>query len=149
MNQPISSCLTHYEECINIATSLQVDPSISESDGIDQQPFEPPGYMDTGEDYSLPSSSHSTSASQNPEEKMNPFNIKKHHTSGSLYGRGDTFMDQCNKDRFHEMRKGDLYYPFMSRDEWELASFLLRSPLSMAAVDSFLKLKLVTYPSKM
>ncbi|KAF8800937.1 hypothetical protein BYT27DRAFT_7227077 [Phlegmacium glaucopus] len=41
------------------------------------------------------------------------------------------------------MRKGHLYYPFTLRDEWELASFLLCSRLSMAAVDHFLKLKLV------
>jgi hypothetical protein len=54
-------------------------------------------------------------------------------------------MDRCDKDRFTEMRKGHLYYPFASRDEWELASFLLRSSLSMAAVDRLLKLKLVGY----
>jgi hypothetical protein len=147
MNQPISSCLTHYEERINLATALQSDPPISESDDIDQQSFEPPHFMDTSEDYSH--SSLSSSASKNPEDKQNPFNIKKHPTSGSVYGRGETFMDQCNKDRFTEMRKGHLYYPFASRDEWELASFLLRSNLSMAAVDRFLKLQLVSYASKM
>jgi hypothetical protein len=151
MNQPISSCLTHFEECINIATTLQSDRPVSESDDMDQQSFEPPDFMDTVEDYSLAASRSSLSAStsQNSEDKQNPFNIKKHPTSGSVYGRGETFMDQCNKDRFTEMRKGHLYYPFVSRDEWELASFLLRSRLSMAAVDRFLKLKLVSCVSKM
>jgi hypothetical protein len=151
MNQPISSCLTHFEECINIATTLQTDPTISESDDMGRQSFEPPDFMDTAEDHLLVSSRSSppASTSQNPEDKQNPFNIKKHPTSGSVYGRGETFMDQCDKDRFTEMRKGHLYYPFASRDEWELASFLLRSRLSMAAMDRFLKLKLVNYTSKM
>lgn len=151
MNQPISSCLTHFEECVNIATTLQPDPTISESDNMDRQRFEPSDFMDTAEDY-LPASYRSSlpaSTSQNPEDKQNPFNIKKHPTSGGVYGCGETFMDQCDKDRFTEMRKGNLYYPFASRDEWELASFLLRSRLSMAAVDRFLKLQLVSYTSKM
>jgi hypothetical protein len=141
MNQPFSSCLTHFEECINIATTLQSDSS--ESDDMGQQSFEPPSFMDTAEDYFA--SSLPASASQNPEDSRNPFNIKKHPTSGSVYGRGETFMDQCDKDRFAERRNAHLYYPFASRDEWELASFLLRSRLSMAAVDRFLKLELVSY----
>ncbi|KAF8797730.1 hypothetical protein BYT27DRAFT_7124868, partial [Phlegmacium glaucopus] len=56
-----------------------------------------------------------------------------------------TFMDQCDKDRYTKMRKGHLYYPFTLGDEWELASFLLHFHLRMAAVDHFLKLKLVSY----
>lgn len=136
MNQPFSSCLTYFEESINIATA------ISESDDVGQQSFEPPNFMDTAEDYFA---SSFLSTSQNPEDRRNPFNIKKHPTSGSVYGRGETFMDQCDKDKFTERRKAHLYYPFASRDEWELASFLLRSRLSMAAVDRFLKLELVSY----
>ena len=151
MNQPISSCLTHFEECVDIATTLQSDLTISESDNMDRQSFEPPEFMDTAEDCLLASSRSSlpASTSQNLEDKQNPFNIKKHPTSSSVYGCGETFMDKCDKDRFTEMRKGCLYYPFASRDEWELASFLLRSRLSMAAVDRFLKLQLVSYTSKM
>ena len=151
MNQPISSCLTHFQECIDISTTLQSASTISESDEMDRQSFEPPDFMDTAEDYILASSCSSlpSSTSQNPVTKQNPFHIKKHPTSGSVYGCGETFMDQCDKDRFTEMRKGHLYYPFASRDEWELASFLLHSRLSMAAMDRFLKLKLVSYTSKM
>jgi len=141
MNQPVSSCLTHYEECINIATTLQSGPLVSESDDIGQRSFEPPNFMDTAEDYFT----SSLSPSPNPEDRRNPFNIKKHPSSGSVHGRGETFMDRCEEDKFSERRKAHLYYPFASRIEWELASFLLRSPLSMAAVDRFLKLELVSY----
>jgi hypothetical protein len=56
MNQPISSCLTHFQECIDIATTLQSTPTISESDDMDRQSFEPPDFMDTAEDYILASS---------------------------------------------------------------------------------------------
>ena len=35
-------------------------------------------------------------------------NIKKHPASGSVYGCGETFVDQCEKDRFTELRKGHL-----------------------------------------
>ncbi|KAG2737451.1 hypothetical protein P692DRAFT_201663931, partial [Suillus brevipes Sb2] len=34
-------------------------------------------------------------------------------------------------------------YPFASKEEWEIGDFLLRSPLSMATIDVFLKLPLV------
>jgi hypothetical protein len=143
MNQPFSSCLTHFEECINIATTLQSGPTISESDDMGQQNFEPPDCMDTADDYFAPSLPASTS--ENTEDTRNPFTITKHPTSGSVYGHGETLMDQCDKDKFTERRKENLYYPFASRDEWELASFLLRSRLSTAAVDRFLKLELVSY----
>ena len=143
MNQPFSSCLTHFEECIDIATTLQSRPTISESEDMGQQTYEPLDFMDTAEEYIV--SSLPASTSQNSEERRNPFNIKKHPTSGSVYGCGETFMDQCNNDKFSERRQGNIYYPFASRDEWELASFLLRSRLSMAALDRFLKLELVSY----
>ena len=110
---------------------------------MSQQNFEPPDLMDTSEDYFA--SSLPASTSQNPKDRQNPFNIKKHPTSGNIYGSGETFMDQCNEDKFSERRKNNIYYPFTLRDEWELASFLLCSCLSMAAVDCFLKLKLVSY----
>ncbi|KAF8817000.1 hypothetical protein BYT27DRAFT_7325734 [Phlegmacium glaucopus] len=147
MNQPSSSCLTHFEEHINIFNALQSGPTTSESDDMGQESFEPPDFMDTMED-SLRTSPHSplsppTAASQNPEDRVNPFSIRKHPTSGSLFGHGETFMDQFDKDTFTETRKEHLYYPFASGDEWELASFLLHSRLSMAVIDHFLNLKLI------
>ncbi|KAF8808228.1 hypothetical protein BYT27DRAFT_7255727 [Phlegmacium glaucopus] len=147
MNQPSSSCLTHFEERINIFNALQSGPTTSESDDMGQESFEPPNFMDTMED-SLQTSPHSplsppTAASQNPEDGVNPFSIRKHPTSGSLFGRGETFMDQFDKDTFTETRKEHLYYPFALGDKWELASFLLHSRLSMAVIDHFLNLKLI------
>ena len=46
-------------------------------------------------------------------------------------------------DQFAEHRKINMYYPFASRQDWEVGSLLLRSGLSMAGIDSFLSLELV------
>ncbi len=81
---------------------------------------------------------------QKTSEKS-PFIVKKHLASGKVYGRGTTFMDQFDSDYFSDARKhGCLYYPFASRQEWDLASFLLNSGLSMASINRFLKLELVS-----
>ena len=53
-------------------------------------------------------------------------------------------MDEFDRDDHATMREENLYYPWASRQEWELASFLLRSSLSMAAIDQFLSLDLVS-----
>lgn len=58
---------------------------------------------------------------------------------------GTTFMDAFDQDAFSEIRNTEnLYYPFTDRLEWELAEFLVTSDLSMAAIDRFLSLSLVS-----
>ncbi|KAG1883389.1 hypothetical protein F4604DRAFT_1677715 [Suillus subluteus] len=41
-------------------------------------------------------------------------------------------------------RARNLYYPFSGRKDWELASWLLRSGLSMGKIDSFLSLEMLS-----
>jgi hypothetical protein len=53
---------------------------------------------------------------------------------------GITFLDLFDANDYAECRKEDLFYPFTSREEWEVADFLLHSALSMAAIDNFLQL---------
>ena len=57
---------------------------------------------------------------------------------------GKTFMDEFRNDRYAEERRQNLYFPWASRREWAFASWLLRSRLSMAAIDSLLSLELVS-----
>jgi len=57
---------------------------------------------------------------------------------------GLTFLDLFNADEFAECRKENLFYPFAFKEEWEIGDFLLRSPLSMAMIDVFLKLPLIS-----
>ena len=61
-----------------------------------------------------------------------------------LEGKGETFMDIFNKDEHAEKWKENLYYPFTTQEEWELASFLLKSGLSMAQTDEYLRLQMVS-----
>lgn len=64
--------------------------------------------------------------------------------AGTCYAQdGVTFLDLFDADEHAECRKDNIFYPFTSREEWEVADFLLRSPLSMAAIDQFLRLPMV------
>lgn len=63
--------------------------------------------------------------------------------ASKVFGKGETYLDHFNKDKHEDARKKNLFYPFASQPEWELASFLLKSDLSRVAIDQFLKLQLV------
>ena len=64
--------------------------------------------------------------------------------ASQTFGKGETFLDIFNKDNYADKRNDNLYYPFATQPEWELASFLLKSGLSMAQTDEFLRLDLVS-----
>ena len=57
---------------------------------------------------------------------------------------GYTFLNLFDSDENSIYRKTNLYYPFSCRREWRVASWLLRSGLSMAKIDSFLSLEMVS-----
>ena len=77
------------------------------------------------------------------EGKTSPFFAEIYRNASEIFGHGDTFMDLFDKDPHSDKRKDNLYYPFASRQEWEVALYLLCSSLSMAELDKFLKLELV------
>ena len=61
------------------------------------------------------------------------------------FGKGQTFLDKFNTDKFSLYRHENVYYPFASRLEWQLALWLLHSGISMSATDGFLLLKIVSF----
>lgn len=67
--------------------------------------------------------------------------------AAKIYGNnGRTFLKAFDEDQFADIRwSKNLYYPFSDLAEWDLAQFLLTSPLSMADIDRFLSLTLVRY----
>lgn len=77
------------------------------------------------------------------------YHVLEYDGAAHVYGHGLTSMDKFNADKYASIRKTQLYYPFASRAEWELASFLMESSLSMAAIDRFLKLELVRSKKKL
>ncbi|KAI5996688.1 hypothetical protein EDD15DRAFT_2387099 [Pisolithus albus] len=59
------------------------------------------------------------------------------------YNGGSTFVNKFDADKFSELRSSNVYYPFSSSGDWELGSWLLRSGLSMSAINTFLSLRLI------
>lgn len=53
-------------------------------------------------------------------------------------------MDNFRKDQYVEERRANLYYPWASRQAWDVTLWLLCSGLSMAAVSSLLLLEIVS-----
>lgn len=78
--------------------------------------------------------------------KQRNYHIEEYAGAAKILGQGPTFMDKFDQDQYASKRKGNLYYPFASREEWQFAEFLLRSDLSMKTIDKFLKLDLVSLP---
>ena len=84
-----------------------------------------------------------------PEQSVPHSQFKNYYTevypgTAQMYRKGSTLMDKFNEDKHATMQKDNLYYPWASQPEWGLASFLLSSSLSMATVDKFLSLNLVS-----
>ena len=69
--------------------------------------------------------------------------VEMYEGSAECFPGGKTFMDEFMADRYAEQRQENLYFPWASQSEWDFASWLLRSRLSMAAIDSLLALDLV------
>jgi hypothetical protein len=54
-------------------------------------------------------------------------------------------MEWVDSDQFAPDCKKNIYYPFASKAEWEMASFLMRSSMTMKDIDDFFKLQHVCY----
>jgi hypothetical protein len=157
MNQPISSCRTYYEELLQIAEAA--GPSeVVQSSGIcptEDRPHE----MDEidrsaggSESPRIFDESRSPTPMATDEDPMintasspsnSAFFTEFFPGASKTFGSGPTFMDNFDNDQFSKERQVHSHYPFASKDEWQMASFLLRSGLSMAALDQFFKLEMV------
>ena len=80
-------------------------------------------------------------------DTTSPGNVEYFPGASQSYPGGKTFMDQFFADKHGELRKENLFYLFASQEDWQMASWLLHSRLSMAVIDSFLSLDLVSYIS--
>ncbi|KIJ10412.1 hypothetical protein PAXINDRAFT_27957, partial [Paxillus involutus ATCC 200175] len=64
-----------------------------------------------------------------------------------VFPGGKTFMDSFREDGYADERRENLYFPWASKEEWAFASWLLCSRLSMAAIDTLLSLKIMSFAS--
>jgi hypothetical protein len=148
MNQPFGPCQTsahHFHAQIaDLATDLQKYGS-----GRHRRPPSPSLSSENMDDDSDALDLHDVSNSfMNVDEPLEddgprPY-VERYEEAAKTYGPGASFMQQFDSDEFAEIRVQNIYYPFASQAEWELATFLLESDLSMAQIDKFLSLKHVS-----
>ena len=167
MNQPVSSCRTYYEELLQIAEATGSCPASESpaSEGVQLAgicPEDQPHDSDMDEMDRLAGGSPSPESespvfdkSKSPtlmatdedptasSHNNSPFFTEFYPGASKIFGSGPTFIDNFDNDQFSKERQVHSHYPFASKDEWHMASFLLRSGLSMAAMDQFFKLELV------
>ena len=159
MNHPSSKCIHFFNELLRISKVLQQNRSLARRQVVSHH-VESAGSKDVEMDGPQPSMSSEDNDRSNPSvagdipldlpEQPQPCSqLKNYHTevypgAAQTYGRGATFMDEFDRDDHATMHEENLYYPWASRQEWELASFLLHSSLSMATIDQFLSLDLVS-----
>jgi hypothetical protein len=147
MNQPMGSCHSHFREVVDLAEELrkhekkrqlsEKQPDLHrEEDDLAATPVLEPSEFDGMEIDNQLEVDGGRGGSHGR-------NIEVFEGSSKTYGRGTSFMTQFDHDRFANERTVNLYYPFASREEWELASSLLCSSLSMHAINEFLSLDLV------
>ncbi|KAF8141813.1 hypothetical protein EV363DRAFT_1392225 [Boletus edulis] len=66
-----------------------------------------------------------------------------HPNTLSIFDGRKTFLTRFNSDPYSAHQQDNLYYPFASLDDWEIANFLLKSRLSIKLIDEFLSLRMV------
>ena len=141
MNNPASKCIFFIDELVKLSEAVgssqgnisewQPESTIVQEDSPMHEPHD---YSDTRSDQWFSNAARAS---------MDDYFVEAYPDASQVYGHGEIFMDSFDADVNAEKRRDNLYYPFSSRQEWQIASFLLRSSLSMAAVDEFLSLELV------
>lgn len=63
--------------------------------------------------------------------------------AAKVFEGGSTFMDNFYEDKHSQDRLDNVFYPFTSKEEWELASWLTRANISGRLMDEFFSLQLV------
>ena len=64
--------------------------------------------------------------------------------AGTIYGTGEMFLSKFNQDQYTECHINNSHYPFADSNDWTLANSLLKSGLSMHAINEYLSLNLVS-----
>ncbi|KAF8871276.1 hypothetical protein CPB84DRAFT_1818218 [Gymnopilus junonius] len=150
MNQPQSKCRFLYENVLHFQHSNTQErgvPSIAKPSEALHPPSFPSGEMNafSGDiDMDMDDQEPCGESIFDPLQSNAPnFFCEEFPDAARVHAKGKTFMDCFDMDEHAKKRSENLYYPFAMWSEWQLVSFLLRSSLSMSAIDEFLKLDLV------
>lgn len=147
MNQPLSSCVGWMKELSNIEDHAMrrsaCRPALHEETFntflADRQPED---QMIADEDHIMQDHPDEDAISSNQLMSESGEVVDQYPGAAETYGPGQTFMDRFDADPYAQHRKANLYYPFASKQDWEIGAFLERSRLSMTAIDEFLSLEL-------
>ena len=141
MNQPLGSCFNYSHEVVSLANELKnYKKQHRPQQSIDSE--KSILAMDT-EDAFMEDAFMDCDTMDDGAGSSRCF-VQEYDGAAISFGLGMTFMQQFECDEFAEERTQNLFYPFASRAEWELAAFLVRLDLSLAALDMFLSLHLVS-----
>jgi hypothetical protein len=140
MNHPFGACYSHFQEMADLANELQKFKNRpARAHNGDDDTLEVRYDMDV--DSTLMEHDNTRESDWGMDDGLF---IEEYEGSAKEYGTSTTFMEEFDRDQYAGERAKNLYYPFASKDEWELAAFLLRSDLSMVSIDTLLSLKLVS-----
>lgn len=150
MNQPSNPCGSlinnSWTDFLNIPTQEAIQSPhwpqtvhpASPTNIPDELHYQGPDVFDLRSDRSYPQSS-------NPPMPSDSFsNVELYPGASQAFPGGKTFMDDFFSDKHRSLHKDNLFYPFASQEDWQLGSWLLQSGVSMAGIDNFLKLDLVS-----
>lgn len=135
INQPLGNCSALQHDFETLAPHRN---SETHSETDDDDPMDDP-MMDEGPFDDAEVDNDNTEAAPNASEKHQYF----YPDAGQTYGNAPSFMDLFNTDQHSNERLENPYWPFASKADWGMGSWLLRSGLSMRAIDDFLVLEKV------
>ncbi|KAF7975623.1 hypothetical protein HWV62_9217, partial [Athelia sp. TMB] len=129
LNQPWGKCAALKDDLTTQATfkHLAQFSTISEHEPMDEASIDDPG-MDYMPDIFPPDADNTKHREYFP-------------VTGQVHGNAPTFMDLFDTDTHANKRKSNLYWPFDTKGDWEIGSWLLRSGLSMRLIDEFFHLE--------
>ncbi|KAI6036728.1 hypothetical protein BKA83DRAFT_4120416 [Pisolithus microcarpus] len=150
MNQPSSTCQSFGDDLSSIMVSQPISlqtPLLSIPDhcGSHDAP-EPP--LPPQDDFMEPELDdllhHEQGSDLLPADiEAASMSVEVYLGAAVSYVSGLTFMDKFFADKYGELCKENIFYPFTSQEDWQITSWLLHSCLSMAAINSFLSLELI------
>ena len=140
MGQPKSGCSTWFNNLVRIREDLQADGGDHGSGS--KSPHAAPNHNSPGQ-LGEDNQWDDDAMLDDTREADPQSSIEYFSGAAKTYSGGSTFLQKFNTDEFSNYRSSNIYYPFASRGDWQLGSWLLRSGLSMSVMDAFLSLDLV------
>ncbi|KAG0691620.1 hypothetical protein DFH29DRAFT_884047 [Suillus ampliporus] len=132
MSQPQSGCNNWLENLIQLNSTLPRTEDPMLVDNIGEAPSYEPGEDASFDDFR-------SEAGDNDSEVVTDYFLQP----PLAFEEGYTLLSLFDADENSVYRKTNLYYPFSSRREWQFASWLLRSGLSIGKINDFLALEMI------